>query len=856
MSKTIDNKYYNFDSVINDTDRFIKPEDFALPDLVESDSKFNLYVKAGCGKGKSDQTLALCANLVEKGFVNNGIICLAPNKTLCDSLHFRFSGERLVKTVLDDGESTKYVPKIDKSWKAPHGYNGKVSTKDVGMIHYQDPEYTECLAPKDGSPINLAVVINSIIRIFPSYVKRKKELRRELDENLGKTEEEIEQNLEKLDDALKDDYLAIVPSVLVIDEFFSFILNMSSATMNNTRRRIVSILSLMIKHCTYLICLDAHLNDECIDILRQLRPNKTTYTKFVWYKQPSNTHLKCLEVEKKRFIDIIEQKLTTNKKIFICSNLKKHGADYFESYISNEFPNLKILSITSDTSIETKRLSSNAESEFVKYDVVIVSPSVIYGVDYSGDHFDSVFGYYKNHTIMANMAGQQLRRVRNPKSNEIYVCYDNVAYDSYTAAISERDIDTIIDKRFTKSNKEQSDGYGTCIREDDIYCGITDSGKRELSLFGAIYRQIIKFELESNSNFSSWVRSFLCDEGIRYYSEVYKQRLPDAKLKKLEAKMKTAAVRNQEYQWAMYDLAPDYDNDSQTMEDPIGAQKFFHKIAFGLQTIDKEFFNKFIEPKHHMKMDNLKKYLMDDEDVKDLYDDTVKDEEKEMVHFKSAREMIIKLLDICCDGRTDVFDFKVNFEPGDVLPQIDSDWVKDNHLALRTTFGDSGRVQMSQENKSGRELARNNNNIRNTSILANLRPLAHQQEICGENKQPTTAFEDKKLVVNALTRILSSYLGLSVDTKTKRVRENGTRKLQETRKEIKNMDEMMELLMYSDSYYCRSDKLSDYIKEWAKDNTNQCRWYHLKDPKVTGITIAEAAKEIYELKMIDDDADL
>jgi len=78
------------------------------------------------------------------------------------------------------------------------------------------------------------------------------------------------------------------------------------------------------------------------------------------------------------------------------------------------------------------------------------------------------------------------------------------------------------------------------------------------------------------------------------------------------------------------------------------------------------------------------------------------------------------------------------------------------------------------------------------------------------------------------------------------------------KKVIKNVDEIMELLMYShkDSYFHRSDKLAEYIREWAKENKSQCSWYHLYDPKVTGKTIAEAAKEIYELEMIDDDADL
>lgn len=830
LAKTIENKYYNFETVINETDKFIKPEDFALPDLEDSETKINLYVKAGCGKGKSDQTLALCADLVEKGYVSNGIICLAPNKTLCDSLHFRFTGQRLIKTVLDDGETT-YKPKNDDSWKAPHGYKGKVSPKDIGMIHYQDPEYEECLAPKDGSPMNIAIVINSIIKIFPAYVKRQVQMQREVEELQGKTEEEIEFTLDILKKALKDDYLAIVPSVLIIDEFFSFMLNMSSGTMNNTRRKIVSILSLMVKHCTYLVCLDANLNDECIDILRQLRP-KESHTKFVWYKLQTSTDMRCLEVKRTRFDSIILRKLKAGKKIYICSNLKSHGADKYEALISSEFPKLKILSITSDTDVETKRLSSNAEKEFAKYDVVIVSPSVVYGLDYSGNHFDSIFGYYKSHSILANMAYQQLRRIRNPTSKEMYICYDNIQYDSDAASITTYDIDKMIEKRTQSAENE--------LKEEEIYDGFTETGERKVSLFGIMYRHIVKFELESHANFSSWVRSYLCEEGMKYYSELYNKRLPDSKMKTLKEKVKKAESIRKEMQWAMYSHSPEYEHDSKNMEDPIGAQKFFHKISFGLQKIDQEFFEKYIDTKHHVKLENLKLFLMDELDIKDIYTERINEDMKEMVKFIDARSMITKLLSICSDEETDVFKFKTTCKTGEKLPNNSMQWVQENYKTIQTLFPDYGRIQNA---KKCPEIAENNDILDNTQNLLN---------VGVEEESQMSKFEDKQLVTGLLTRILTKYLGISVSVQKTR-KGTGTERKREKTLEVKDVDEMMELLMYSDSYYPRSDKLTEMIRKWAENNESQCRWYHLYNPEVTGKKVSDAAKDIYEIGFVEEE---
>ena len=890
LAKIIDNKFYKYDKVINTSDKFIKPEDLSLP---PDFSYYNLFLKANCGSGKSDQTLALCANLVEQGQVDNGIICLAPNKSLVDSLHQRFSGQRLVKTTLDDGISTTYIPTDDPDWKPPHGHTG-FSPKDIGMVHYHDPEYKNCLASKDGSPINIAICINSIVKLFKSHVERQVEIRQnylesrgyskielqtklkerreyfvnndlnekkiatKLDEheimlrNRGYTKSELDNKLSAFKVKLNKDKSVIAPSVLIIDEVLSFILNMDSTTMNNSRRTVIKYLTIMITNCKYLICIDAGINDEVIDIIRELRKDTPeTYSKFVWYKKKSNFHLKCFEVHKLRFLNILNQKLEAYKKVFICSNLKGQGTDFFEAHIRKTFPDLKILSITSDTPEDIKRLTSNADKEFVKYDVVIVSPSVIFGVDFSGDYFDSVFGYYKNHTIMASMVYQQLRRIRNPSSGEIFICYDNIGYDKLIAGITEDKIEEAILKKTSSSYEKTSDNKTVKIEEEDIYDYSANFDGKDYTFFGKIYKQIVKFRLESTSNFSSWVRAFLCDEGIRYFSEMYPTKMPDELKNKLKQQARAAIEQCADWTFEKYADAPEVD------DDPIGSNKIFHKLSFNLKSIDRDFFDKYIKSKQNEKLGNLKLFLMDDLEAKDIHTNEIAGEEfSEKVDFIQARTLINKLLKICCPDSKDVFDFASSFKTGDTLPQIDCDWLKNNVHYIVETFG-SDTTRVAHKRLSRYEPPRND--IVNNNVSAAPNGTA-------EINQNRDVFQEKKTMISLTKKIIQDYLGLSVtNTSTRKRDESGKREYESKYwMEIEDIDERFELMMYMDEGNGCCDNFSKFLKSWAKDKDVPCKWYHLykyKKPKkkqgedtkqMKSKTIKEVAEEIYECKIIDD----
>ena len=312
----------------------------------------------------------------------------------------------------------------------------------------------------------------------------------------------------------------------------------------------------------------------------------------------------------------------------------------------------------------------------------------------------------------------------------------------------------------------------------------------------------------------------MCDEGIQYYSEAYKRKIPDSQLRKLKAKILNAKNGSAMYQWNVYNDAPEYENETDC-EDPIGAAKLFHKVSFNLQKIDKEFFQKFIESKHFDKLENLKLFLCDELDIKDIYEDHQAGEEKEMFKFMDARELILKLLNICCEGKEDILNFVSHFKTDESLKQIDTEWVKDNYKAIRIVFGEYGRLR-------------------------------DKRRVANNTEEEINVFESKKAVTGLLARILKQYLGLSINTNVKQKQEKKS-KYYQTEYSVEDVDEIFELLMYMDERYGKSDKFTEFIRGWATDKHEPCKWYHLYDPNVTGKSIHEAAKGIYELEMVDDD---
>jgi len=179
--------------------------------------------------------------------------------------------------------------------------------------------------------------------------------------------------------------------VLFLDEYSSILEHLlKSSTLDNRRCVIFQMFRRIIRECKLVICVDADINGPCIEFLKLLKKNVV----YVVNNYKHNQSVKATEIE--TFEEIIE-KLKVEESFFICTDSKSRG-EKIKKLLNND----SIKLITSDT-IEYIDLD--------KFDKIIISPKVIYGLDSTIKR--PVYCVFQGNTISPPQMVQQIARVRN-----------------------------------------------------------------------------------------------------------------------------------------------------------------------------------------------------------------------------------------------------------------------------------------------------------------------------------------------------------------------------------------------------------------------------------------------------------
>ena len=186
----------------------------------------------------------------------------------------------------------------------------------------------------------------------------------------------------------------------------------------NTNSSFICILEWLLKNCNKLLITDADLNNNVIHFYLYFR--KLMYSNYIIYNNFSNNIKYNLYNEEDNILHKLKNDYLENKKIYICCDtLSKTKVIY--DYLIEINNTSKILLYNSESTSKTDKLMYNVNEFWNKYDVVIVSPKVVFGVDFNISYFDYVYGFYKCTTLNVREAFQQLHRVRNIKSNIINI---------------------------------------------------------------------------------------------------------------------------------------------------------------------------------------------------------------------------------------------------------------------------------------------------------------------------------------------------------------------------------------------------------------------------------------------------
>jgi hypothetical protein len=235
--------------------------------------------------------------------------------------------------------------------------------------------------------------------------------------------------------------------IIIIDECETLARYITSThfTKNPKANLIVSMLEMRIADANQVYIMDADLSDRCINY----------YSKIVNLKNMSDFHLIINNYKPYMEYTLIYSHYSTwlkkilmfiesDKKLVIAMASNAKAKDLNKKIIET-FPEKKVLFIHKETTDEDKRsLLLNVNEEWIKYDIIIYTPSVCMGVSFDIiNHFDNIFAYGCHESLGAQEWCQMIHRVRSPKNKEIFISIDN--YKDYDE--QEHNVDyTIVEK--------------------------------------------------------------------------------------------------------------------------------------------------------------------------------------------------------------------------------------------------------------------------------------------------------------------------------------------------------------------------------------------------------------------------
>lgn len=210
------------------------------------------------------------------------------------------------------------------------------------------------------------------------------------------------------------------PKLLVIDEIRS-ILTQWISPHHKCLAKSFAYFRWLMKYSEQIICMDANINNEILEILNIFRDPKSIVLVQNNYKIAENEKY---YITKKfdKFCKQIQKCLDRNKNIAIISNSIKK-AEAFNKVIKKLYPSKKIYLYTAKTpsAIKKKHLK-DVNTTWQECDVLIYTPTITAGISFEKEHYDYLFAYFTNKSCDVECCRQMIGRIRNIKRNKFYIC--------------------------------------------------------------------------------------------------------------------------------------------------------------------------------------------------------------------------------------------------------------------------------------------------------------------------------------------------------------------------------------------------------------------------------------------------
>ena len=246
--------------------------------------------------------------------------------------------------------------------------------------------------------------------------------------------------------------------LIIIDECESLSRYITSQHFIKNRQSsmIVEHFDMYLREANNVYILDADLSERCMHYYtKTCNIKKDDFHLIVnTFKTYENYTVKYTSYPS--WVSTIMDDIDVNKKLVIPMASNNKAKD-LQCLIKNKYPNKKVLLIhkESDDADKLEKLMKINET-WIKYDVIIYTPSVCMGVSFDvPNYFDRIYAYGCHQSLGSQEFAQMLHRVREPKLKEIVL-----AIDRYKAYDKEEDYITYSDSESMLCNNYLLTQYG------------------------------------------------------------------------------------------------------------------------------------------------------------------------------------------------------------------------------------------------------------------------------------------------------------------------------------------------------------------------------------------------------------
>lgn len=216
--------------------------------------------------------------------------------------------------------------------------------------------------------------------------------------------------------------LEFVPDVLIFDECSSFLRQMFSGLHGSHLHENRIKLEFLIKNVSKIICMDADIDNDFIDLVHTYRPNDKINIQINTYTHQPKTFYEC--PDKVTMMHQLLSKLEYNKHIgIVCGTVAM--IEFIRSIIIKHFqekglPGKKGRVFSSEHKEHDIDEILNPNDHWDKFDYMIYTSIIGAGIDFHKEHFDTMFIFANDNVCLVSDYFQMLNRIRNVKDQEVY----------------------------------------------------------------------------------------------------------------------------------------------------------------------------------------------------------------------------------------------------------------------------------------------------------------------------------------------------------------------------------------------------------------------------------------------------